>query len=126
MAEGKRVLVVEDEAPLREMLVKSLSNDSDITVLEAKDGEEGLTKAIKELPDLILLDINLPKMDGMTVLKKMREDEKGADIPVIILTNLSDFEKVGEALDNKAYNFLIKSDWELDDIKKKVRNLLGI
>ena len=78
----KKVLVVEDERTLRDALVKKLSKE-EFTVLSAKDGKEGLDTALAEHPDLILLDILMPKMNGIEVLQKLREDEWGAKAKVI-------------------------------------------
>lgn len=65
-------------------------------------------------------------MDGMTMLKRLREDEWGKNVPVIILTNLVEGEKVSKALEKGVYDFLIKTDWELEDVVKRVREKLGI
>jgi len=78
------------------------------------------------LPDLILLDIILPKKDGFEVLKWLKADPKTADIPIIILTNLSDISSVQQALELGANSYLVKADFHLDDVIKKVeQTLLG-
>ena len=97
---------------------------SSFSTLEAKNGEEGLKVALREHPDLILLDIVMPKMDGMTMLRKLREDLWGKTAKVIILTNLSDNEKVAEALEQKSHEYLVKSDWRIEDVVAKVREQL--
>lgn len=76
-------------------------------------------------PDLILLDIVMPKMDGMTMLAQLREDEWGKTARVITLTNLSDTEKVAEAIEHGSYEYLVKSDWKIEDVVAKVREKLG-
>jgi len=120
----KRILVVDDEASLRSALRDKLAYEGFI-VLEAKDGEEGLEIALREQPDLILLDIIMPKMDGLTMLKKLRENSWGKDAKVILLTNLSDNEKVANAMAQETYDYLVKSDWKIADVVAKVREWLG-
>ncbi len=93
-------------------------------VLEAPDGKVGLESALRNHPDLILLDILMPVMDGMTMLGKLREDSWGKDVPIILLTNLSDGEKIAEAMKKGVYDYLIKADWNINDVVKKVRSKL--
>lgn len=95
-------------------------------VFAAKDGEAGLKMALEEEPTIILLDILLPKMDGMQVLQKLRESgDWGKNVPVIMLTNLDANDKIIErvAKDKPTY-YLIKSDWSLDKIVEKVNERL--
>ncbi|MBZ9572118.1 response regulator [Patescibacteria group bacterium] len=120
---NKTILVVEDERAMLQILADRFT-DEGFSVLEAKNGEEGLERAIKEHPDLILLDIILPKMNGITMLKKLRVDNWGKDVPVIILTNLSDMGTIAKALKDGVYDFLVKTDWKLEDIVKKVKEKL--
>lgn len=123
----KKILIVEDEASLRGALRDKLSLEG-FTALEAKNGEEGLAVALRERPDLILLDIVMPKMDGMTMLKKLRaENEWGKSAPVIILTNLtSDNEQRNRDItETEPSYYFVKTDWTLEDILTKIRELLG-
>lgn len=122
---SKKILIVEDETAMLKILVYRFKHEG-FVIFKAKNGEDGLKFAFKEHPDLILLDIILPKIDGMTVLKRLREDEWGKNVPVIILTNLVEGEKVSKALEKGVYDFLIKTDWELEDVVKRVREKLGI
>ena len=97
MSINKKILVVEDDEVLARMYQKMLQNHNfDVTI--AANGEEGLEVCLKTHPDLVLLDIRMPMMDGMTVLKNLREDPWGSSVPVIIFTNLDmndeRFEKV--------------------------------
>ena len=123
----KTILVVEDDPPILKTLVDKLTEEG-FRIIEAHDGEEGLMVANKNHPDLILLDIVMPKMDGMTMLKKLRqENEWGKSVPVILLTNLSpDKEKINKGIteDEPAY-YLIKTNWSLNDVVKKVRERLN-
>jgi len=121
----KKILIVEDESSLLSALVEKLTKEG-FETLEAKNGEEGLVMAKKEKPDLILLDIVMPVMDGITMLKQMRNSDWGKEIPVIMLTNLSEDDKVDESLENGAFEYLVKSDWKLEDVVKKIRIRLSI
>ena len=123
----KTILVVEDDPPILKTLVDKLTEEG-FRIIEAHDGEEGLMIAGRDHPDLILLDIVMPKMDGMTMLKKLRqENEWGKSVPVILLTNLSpDEEKINKSIteDEPAY-YLIKTNWSLNDVVQKVRERLN-
>jgi len=121
---SKKILIAEDDELLAKSLAVSLE-DSGYNVFSAYDGEEALFLAEKNLPDLILLDINMPKMDGLSMLKEMRSTSWGKNIKVIILTNLNDESRVLEALKNSVFSYLVKSDWDLDRIIKKVSDELG-
>ena len=124
---GKKILIVEDEQDLREALTDKLTREG-FSVLAAKNGEEGLKVALDARPDLILLDIVMPIMDGMTMMKKLREEnEWGKNVSIILLTNLSATDEIisGIVEDEPAY-YLVKSDWKIGDVVKKVRERLGI
>jgi len=121
----KTVLIIEDEKYLREALVDILFLKKFLT-LQAKNGKDGLRIALKKHPDLILLDIIMPEMDGMALLKKIREDEWGQKVPIIILTNLSNNTEqfLNNAEKNNITQYLIKSDWKIYDIAKKIEEIL--
>lgn len=119
----KKILIAEDEDTLRGVLVDMI-NRSGFLTLEAGDGEEGLKKALSEHPDLILLDILMPKMDGLTMLKKLREDVWGKNVPVIILTNVDpDDRQLKEILEYKASYYLIKTKISMENIMVKIQEL---
>lgn len=123
-----KILIVEDESDLREALVDKLTREG-FDAREARNGEEGLELALKEHPDLILLDIVMPKMDGMTMLKRLREEnEWGKKVHVILLTNLSatDEKIIKAMMENEPSYYLVKSDWKIGDVVKKVKETLGI
>lgn len=120
---AKKILVVEDEATLQNAMVEVLTQ-SGYETLSALDGELGFNLATKELPDLILLDIILPKMDGFEVLKRLKANPKTENIPVIILTNLGDVSSVQQALELGANSYLVKADFHLDDVIQKVERTL--
>jgi len=122
---NKKILIIEDEETVLRVLVTKFTHEG-FKVFEAKDGEEGLAKALEEKPALILLDIIMPKMDGMTFLKRLRKDNWGKNVPVIILTNLSDDRNIAEAMEGGVYDFLVKSSWEAEDVVRRVKERLGI
>jgi len=122
--EPKTILIVDDEQTLLSALVDKFTREG-FVVLSAKDGQEGLDRAFADHPDLILLDIVMPVMDGMAMLANLRKDPWGKNAKVIMLTNLSEVEKVTSQLQG-VYDYLVKSDWELKDVVKKVKERLGI
>lgn len=125
MEKQKTILVVEDEKSLRDAIVDILRLKKFVP-LEAKNGREGVDIALAKHPDLILLDLVMPEMDGMTALKKIREDAWGEKVPVIILTNLSATSEqlVEDMLTHKPMHYLVKSDWKLHDVVEKIESIL--
>jgi len=123
--ERNKILIAEDEEPMLNAL-KDAFESMKFDVFGARNGEEGLRIALKEHPQVILIDILMPKMDGMTMLKKIREDQWGKDVPVIILTNLSDVEKIAEAVDGRVCDYLIKTDCSIENIVKKVKKIIHL
>ena len=124
-ASQKRILLVEDEPAIARAMADKLTTEG-FTVLRASDGEEGLALATKEHPDVILLDVVMPKMDGMTMLTNLRKDAWGKEAKVIFLTNLSEMEAVQKATELGVFDYIVKSDWKLSDVVKKVREKLGM
>ena len=116
----KLLLLIEDDKILLDMYQKLLSNHG-YDVHTAMDGEDGLKKALQDHPDLILLDIRMPKMDGLTVLKYLRDDEWGKEVPVFMLTNLDDSKSISEAMNFRVERFLIKSDWKPKEIINEIK-----
>jgi len=121
----KNPYIVEDDETLRKILKDKLTQEG-FSVLTAKDGEEGLKASFKSNPDLILLDIVMPKMDGVDMLKKLREDGWGSKVPVLLLTNDSNPEHIKETLKADATDYLVKSDWKLEDVIKKIKETLKL
>lgn len=120
----KKILVIEDEFALRDTLKEVLLQER-FLVSVATNGEEGLALALTEHPDLILLDIILPRMDGITMLKKLREDVWGKGAKVILLTNLDTNKEVAAAVEQGAYEYLVKSDWKIDDVVAMIKKELA-
>ena len=117
----KKILIVEDEGSLSEALQTKLGQEFQVEV--ASNGLQGLEKIKSFSPDLVLLDIVMPEMDGISMMKKMQDG--GIDIPVIVLTNLTEGEVISEAVESGSYNFLVKSDYSLDDIENKIKEVLN-
>ncbi|OHB21912.1 MAG: hypothetical protein A2939_01430 [Parcubacteria group bacterium RIFCSPLOWO2_01_FULL_48_18] len=122
--QGKRILVVEDDTAYRKALVKKFLSEG-FNVQEAEDGEKGLASALQEHPDLILMDVIMPKVDGLTMTRRLREDEWGKNARILYLTSLESDEKImNQLLENRPAYYLIKTAWTLDDIVDRVRSLL--
>ncbi len=123
MAESKRILLVEDEEMLSNMYQIKFQNDG-FVLLKATNGEEGLQMADKEKPDFILLDVIMPKMDGFTVLKKLKENPNTKNIPVLLLTNLGQDEDVKKGNELGAVGYLVKANITPSEVVAKVKSLL--
>ena len=121
----KKILIVEDDRSLRNILKDKVGSEG-FSVFTANDGQEGLALAIKEKPDLILLDVIMPKMSGIEMLQKLRETVWGKTVPVLLLSNDDDPEHIKETLKDNATDYLIKSDWELEDVVKKMKETLRL
>jgi DNA-binding response OmpR family regulator len=121
----KTILIVEDEKLLRDALQITFEGKG-FEVITAGDGEEGLAKALKKQPDLILLDVVMPKMDGMTMLKRLRENVWGRGAKVLVLTNLSDWSENKDAVEQNVLDHLVKCDWTMKEISEKVMKKLGL
>lgn len=125
MAENKsknkmaKVLLVEDDTFLSGMYVKKLEMEN-FEVLLASDGKQGLRMIIEEIPDLILLDIILPKMSGFEILKEIKKDRKTKDIPVILLTNLGQKKDVERGFALGAKDYLIKAHFMPSEVVEKI------
>ena len=118
----KKILIVEDDRQLRRALAVKLASEG-FSVLEAVDGQEGLSMAMDEHPHLILLDLMLPKMDGMSVLEELRSKDNvwGKDVPVFIITNLGETDQRRlRAQELNVVEYIDKSLYQLDEIVKKV------
>ena len=129
MAENnqKTILIIEDELPQLKSLADEFT-DEGFRVLQAQNGEAGLAMALREHPDIILLDMVMPIMDGMTMLKKLREKNAwGKSVPVILLTNLSpdDEQRTRDITTTEPAYYLVKSKWTLRDVLEKVQERLS-
>jgi len=122
-----KILIVEDEAVISKTYAEELRSQG-FLVLTAANGKDGLELAFREKPDLILLDILMPVMDGLTMMDKLREkDLYGKNVPIILLSNLSaSEEKIMAAITkNEPAYYLVKSDWDLSHVVEKVKERLS-
>lgn len=121
----KTILIIEDHAPVRIALAEKFSREG-MKTMEAKDGEEGLQMALEHKPDLILLDIIMPRMSGMTMLEQLRKDAWGKTVPVVILTNLNPDDKImREIMETEPIFYLVKADWKIEDVVTKAKEILA-
>lgn len=120
---AQSVLIIEDENVLRGLLVTTLKGEG-YRVFDAANGKEGLDLANELHPDLILLDIIMPEMNGMDMLKQLRQDKWGGAAKVVLLTNLGDTESIESAKIFGIRDYLVKSDWSLDELTEKVHEYL--
>ncbi len=120
----KKILVIEDDKFLRELIIQKLIKEG-YEIIEAKDGEEGVEKTKKDKPDLVLLDLILPGIDGFEVLARIKRNPEVSNIPVIVLSNLGQREDMEKALNEGASDYLVKAHFAPDEIIKKVKTVLG-
>lgn len=116
---GKKILIIDDDGDFRNMLSEQLGQNG-FVIFHAFNGVEGLQKAREIKPDLILLDIMMPVMDGLTMLHQLRQEPWGRVIPVTILTASKDTAKVSEALTHGVYDFIFKTDWKISEVVGKI------
>jgi len=121
MENKKKILVVDDDENIRLVLRDKLSI-SGFDVSEAKNGKEGLDRALADHPDAILLDVMMPEMDGWGMLKELRKDAWGKDAKIIMLTVVEDEESIAHALNEGSFTYLIKTDQNIDEIVEKIED----
>lgn len=126
MVDKKQLLIIEDEPSMLRILTDKLT-ESGYQVIQSTNGEEGLEMAMSKHPDLILVDVLMPKLDGIAMMNKLREDPWGKDVPVIVLTNVSaDSDDTLQAIvKNQPAYYLVKSNTELSDIAEKINDILA-
>ncbi len=120
----KIILIIEDELVLLTALADEFKEEG-FTVITAPDGQAGLESALKNHPDLILLDILMPVMDGITMLNKLRKDKWGKNAKVVLLTNLSESDMITAEILKKTDGFIMKSNYRMSDIIRQVREKLA-
>ena len=123
-APAKRILLAEDDRFLRRAEEAALKR-AGFVVLAAADGEEALRMAIAEKPDLVLLDLIMPKLQGFEVLKALKADPATAAIPVVVLSNLGQEGDVQRALEGGAVAYLVKANLSLDELVTRARETLA-
>jgi len=119
----KRVLIVEDEPDIREAMAEAVA-DAGFGVSTAENGQIGYEKAIEEKPDLILLDIVMPIMNGHETLQKLRQDPWGQHAKVLMLTSMDDVKNIATAHEGGITDYLIKAHSSLDELVSKVRGTI--
>lgn len=119
-----KVLLIEDD-PLVSRMYSKVFEYEGFKVDAAVDGAQGLLKAKDILPDIILLDVMMPRMNGMEVLDAIQKEPKLASIPVVVLTNLSGTQDTQNALKRGAVDYLVKSEYRPKEVVEKVQNILS-
>jgi len=122
---GKKIniLLVEDDPFLIDIYSTKLK-EHNYCVTVAKDGEDAINKTNEIIPDLVLLDIVLPKLDGIEVLKAIKTNPKTKDVKVVVLSNLSQTYEVSKALEIGAVSYLIKSHYSPSDVMQEIKKFL--
>lgn len=126
MKVAQKILIIEDERPLQEALSETLTHEG-FECICTDDGEEGLQSVLEQKPDLIMLDLVMPKVDGFEILKKLRADPWGSTARVIILTNLAaeNSDRIRAAVDTYPEFYLVKSNWSIGNVVKKTKEILS-
>jgi len=119
----KKILFIEDESALQKTFGELLKQEG-YEMISALDGEIGLRLAKDKKPDLILLDLILPKIHGFEVLKKLKEDKETKEIPIIILTNLEGISDVNKAVELGATTYLVKAQYSMEEVLEKIKKAL--
>ncbi|MEA2092908.1 MAG: response regulator [Patescibacteria group bacterium] len=119
----KKVLVIEDEEIIREILQKKIKKEG-YEVETAKDGEEGISKIKEIMPDIIILDIVMPKMDGFAVLEEMKKDENIANIPVIIVSNSGQPVEIDKVKEFGVKDWIVKTEFDPQEVINKIKTQL--
>jgi DNA-binding response OmpR family regulator len=121
--EKKKVLIIEDEQTLIKALEAAVGEEN-ISLAVAVDGESGLELAKVFRPDIILLDIILPKLNGFEVLKQLKKNKATAGIPVLILSNLGDETDIAKGIEGGAVGYLVKANYKIEEVIQKIREIL--
>ena len=123
---AKKILIIDDDRIFSKILRDGLvaGGNGKYEIVNAFDGEEGFEVAMREKPDLIMLDMIMPKVSGIDFLRKYRQEEAGKETPVIVETQLSDLEKMSEGVELGVRGYIIKSDYSLDTILRQVEDIL--
>jgi len=118
-----KVLIVEDDQFLAELITKKLDEEG-FDVVYAADGEKGWVAAQKDKPDIILLDLLLPGIDGFEVMENIKKDENLSKIPIIVISNYGQESKIQRAMSLGAKDYLVKANFTTGEIADKVRSVL--
>ena len=124
MKEKIKILLVEDDLFLMGMYATKFELENFVVVV-AEDGQKAIRIAAKEMPDIVLLDIMLPKQNGFEVLKQLKADKATVDIPVILLTNLSQKDEIDKGLEMGAADYLVKAHFMPSEVVDKIKKMLN-
>lgn len=119
-----KILIVEDETPILNGIFDKFTYEG-FSAQKAENGQDGLNKALKDHPDIILLDNLMPDTDGFYLLENLRRDKWGKNARVIMWSNSHDSNTINRAKKLGVLDFMVKSDWEYRDVVKKVREILN-
>ncbi|MDD3497930.1 MAG: response regulator [Candidatus Moranbacteria bacterium] len=122
---NKKIIIVAEDQPEELSALSDKLTNSGFEVVGTSDGEKCLEAVKKNSPDLILLDLVMPRMGGLAVLEELKKDENHRFIPVIVLTNLDSLGDIQKVAERGVRDYLIKSDWDLDGIVGKINDILG-
>ncbi|HBD24953.1 MAG: hypothetical protein A2566_00675 [Candidatus Zambryskibacteria bacterium RIFOXYD1_FULL_40_13] len=120
----KRILIIDDDTTFQKTMTTKLQSFS-YDVVSATNGEDGLRMALSEKPDLILLDVVMPKLDGLGFLRRLNQNRNAPKVPILITSNISATDKIGEGVALGVRGYIIKSDETLDTIIKEVEAVLN-
>jgi len=124
MSDQKKILIIDDEEDIRKMLKIRLEQEG-FTIVQASDGDIGAKTAEQEVPDMIIMDIMMPNVDGYSCLKEVRSLPKTKDIPILMLSGKEE-EKVRDLFAFQKISGYIEKPFELDDLVMKIREILKI
>lgn len=119
-----KVLITEDEQDLLQIYDQAF-RDNGFETITAEDGEVGLARALDGHPDIILIDIQMPKMNGIEMLKKLREDTWGKSVPVVMLTNLSGSGEISDSMNLRINRYIVKASMNPIEIVNEIKNILS-
>lgn len=117
-----KIIIVEDDLKVANIYKQKLEEDG--YIVEIVSDESAFLKIQSDKPDIVLLDILMPKVNGMTILRQLKEDSQLEDIPVLILTNVEDANEVSEAIVAGASGYLVKAETDLDTLSRKIKEML--
>jgi two-component system response regulator (stage 0 sporulation protein A) len=121
MKEKKKVLVVEDEKSLRDIFVDFLRRETDWEIYEAGDGEEALALARVHVPDVVVLDLLMPKMNGITLMKKIEEEKISEKIKIIFLTNSGELSAISAVSSPSVVGYFVKSNIDMREVLERIK-----
>lgn len=124
MAEKKTVLVVDDDQVFQELLADAITKEG-YKLIQAFDGGAGIELALKHHPDFIVLDVRMPESEGIEVAKRIRKDDWGKEVPILMFTEVEDVEVISEALSQGVMWYEIKSNLTINEVVHRVNEALA-